>query len=63
MAEQCWHGRYGPADLRCPKPGLWGWTDAAADKAGAAKNSVLRQSRWCSDHKHYDDQLLESKGM
>ena len=63
MADtQCWHCKYGPADLRCPEHGIWGWTDAAADKAGAAKDSILRRARWCKLHKHFDDQLLESKG-
>jgi hypothetical protein len=53
---QCWHGRWGLD--RCPEKGTWGWTPQAADKAGAAKNSMLRRSRWCKAHAHMDDTLL-----
>ena len=58
---QCWHGKWS-GDSRCPYHGNWGWTKEAADKAGAAKNSVLRLARWCLTHRHPDDQLLDEEG-
>ena len=59
MNNRCWHGRWGHPDDHCPEYGNWGWTKAAADKAGASKNSVLRLSRWCPKHAHFDDTKLE----
>ena len=60
---QCWFKRWGHPEDRCKvDPALYGWTEAAADKAGAAKNSVLRLSRWCKAHAHPDDQLLDEEG-
>ena len=56
--KRCWFGIYGDPDLRCPEKGTWGWTKEAADKAEAAKTSVLRISRWCKPHAHHDDTLL-----
>ena len=62
MDYQCWFGRFGHPDDRCKEHGTWGWTKAAADKAGASKNSVLRLARWCLTHRHPDDQLLDEEG-
>ena len=59
---QCWFGKWGHKDDRCPEFGNWGWTKEAANKAGASVNSVLRLSRWCSAHRHPDDQLLDEEG-
>ncbi len=60
--KRCWHGIYGNPDDRCPEKGTWGWTKEAADKAGAVKTSVLRLARWCRNHRHPDDQLLDEEG-
>ena len=59
---QCWFGKWSTEDPnrpRCTRHGNWGWTKEAADKAGASEGSILRLSRWCPAHKHYDDTKLE----
>ena len=60
--NQCWFKRWGHPDDRCREYGNWGWTKAAADKAGASENSVFRMARWCLTHRHPDDQLLDEEG-
>lgn len=60
--KRCWFGIYGDPDFRCKEQGTWGWTKAAANKAGAAKTSVLRLARWCKTHRHPDDAQLNEDG-
>ena len=51
--DRCWYGRFAAAiTARCGKPGRW-------EKPNAT-TQFGRASRWCDEHKHDDDVLVES---
>jgi len=46
----CWWHRFGGGEP-CPRPGRWGNPDGLA---------VVRHMRWCDEHRHATDVLMEA---
>ncbi len=49
MTEEtlCWFNRFHPTKSSCQQPGIW--------RHRTSLNTILKNARWCSEHKHDDD--------
>ena len=52
--KKCWFNRFHPTLPQCENQGRWRY---GGDRVA---NSFLLESRWCDEHKHDTDTLIES---
>ena len=53
--ERCWYNKFSPTEKQRTKEGRW----KASGKR--ATNGILKWARWCDEHKHDADVLVQEE--